>query len=89
MAFRSMGFRSMEIRPKVNTKLVVWIFFFGGGSSYGGGGKNHCILIFSKSITQDLKITLILLVLIAQSTKYLYSKGKYCYINESIRFPSG
>lgn len=28
MAFRSMGFRSMEIWPKVITKLVVWIFFF-------------------------------------------------------------
>ena len=28
MAFRSMGFRTMEIWPKVITKLVVRIFFF-------------------------------------------------------------
>ena len=56
MAFRSMGFRSMEIRPKVNTKLVVRIFFAGGGwAAMVEGKKNHCILIFSKSITQDLK----------------------------------
>ena len=28
MTFRSMGFRTMEIWPKVITKLVVRIFFF-------------------------------------------------------------
>ena len=38
MAFRSMGFRTMEIWPEVITKLVVRIFFF-FLSSYGGGGK--------------------------------------------------
>ena len=39
MAFSSMGFRTMEIWPKVITKLVVRIFFFFFLSSYGGGGK--------------------------------------------------
>ena len=48
MAFRSMGFRTMEIWPKVITKLVVRIFFF---EQLWWRGKNHCILIFSKSIT--------------------------------------
>lgn len=51
MAFRSMGFRSMEIWPKVITKLVVWIFFFFFFGAAMVEGKNHGILIFSKSIT--------------------------------------
>ena len=50
MAFSSMGFRTMEIWPKVITKLVVRIFFFFFEQLWWRG-KNHCILIFSKSIT--------------------------------------
>ena len=56
MAFRSMGFRSMEIRPKVNTKLDVRIFFWGGGlGSYGGGEKKSLYLDFFKIYNSGFK----------------------------------
>ena len=52
MAFRSMGFRTMEIWPKVITKLVVRIFFF---FFFWGRGKKSLYLDFLKIYNLDLK----------------------------------
>lgn len=48
MAFRSMGFRTMEIWPKVITKLVIRIFFFFFFEQLWWRGKKSLYLDFFK-----------------------------------------